>query len=82
MPAARGRAAPPTRTTAAAGRPAAAAPANPAGRGTRFDTTNALADAAAEVEAAEGETARRQATLLRAALRQSAPPAKATKKFK
>ncbi len=49
MPAACGRAAPPTRTTAAAGRSAVATPASPAGRGRRFETTTALADAADEV---------------------------------
>jgi hypothetical protein len=81
MPAALGRAAAPPR--AAAGRPAAAAPARPAGRGRRLDTTNALANAAAEVEAAEGGTARKEAALVRAAtaasLSKSAPPATATK---
>jgi hypothetical protein len=77
--AARGRPAPQPRTTAAAGGPAAATPAGPAGKGRRLNTTTALADAAAEVEAAEGETARKEAALLRAALRQSAPPAKASK---
>ncbi len=48
---------------AAAGRPAAAAPASPAGR--RLDTTTALADAAAEVQAAEGGTACQENALVR-----------------
>jgi hypothetical protein len=81
MPAARGRTAPQPR--AAAGRPAAAAPESPAGRGRRMDNPTSLADAAAEVEAVEGETARKEAALLRAAtaasLSNSAPPATATK---
>ncbi len=79
----RGRAAPQPRTTAAAGRPAAAPPASPAGKGKRLNTTTALADAAAEVEAAEVGTARNEAALVRvataASLSKTAPPAKATK---
>ncbi len=43
------------------------------------DNQNALADAAAEVEAAEGEIARKEAVLVRsgteASLRRAAPPA-------
>ncbi len=49
------------------------------GKGRRLDHATALADAAAEVEAAQGETVRKEAALLRAALKQSAPPAKASK---
>ncbi len=49
----------------------------PAGRGRRFDTTTALADAAAEVKAEEGETARKEGAPVRAAtaasLSKSAP---------
>ncbi len=71
------RAAAPAR--AAGGRPAAA-PASPPGRGKRHA---ALADAAAEVEAAEGGTACREAALVLAttagSLSKSAPPAKAPK---
>ncbi len=84
--AARGRPAPHPRTTAVAGRLAAATPASPTGKGRSLDTATALADAAAEVEAAEGGTARREASLMHAvtaaSLRQRAPPAKAPKKFK
>ncbi len=78
--AARGRTAALPRTAAAAGRSAAAAPASPS-RSSRRSIDTATADAAAEVEAAEGDTARKEAALLRAAaaasVRQSAPPAKA-----
>jgi hypothetical protein len=82
MPAApRGR--PVAQPRAAAGRSAAAAPASPGGKGRRMDTPNALADAAAEVAAAEGDITRKEEALVRvateASLSKTGPPAKATK---
>ncbi len=68
---------------AAAGRSAVAAPASPGGKGRRMDTPNALADAAAEVAAAEGDITRKEEALMRvateASLSKTAHPAKATK---
>jgi hypothetical protein len=84
QPAARGgstRPAPPrARAAAGSGRSAGPVPVTPPRR--RREIT-VISDAASEVKAAEGDTARREATLVSAAaaasVRQPAPPAKANK---